>query len=199
MSVNISKCWLLISELTRVAGSWVAQSSPSVGPSLSVMALEYVPLWMPLAVLGDLGSKWGLTKLLVSLMKKLTVHPKGDQSWIFIGRTDAEAETPILWPPGAKSWLIWKDPDAGKDWGQEEKGTTEDEMVGWTRWTWVWVDSGSWWWTGKPGVLWFMGSQRGGHSWATELNWTDTLKDQVSCSRSSSYQRQANLNLNSPL
>ena len=80
MSVNISKCWLLISELTRVAGSWVAQSSPSVGPSLSVMALEYVPLWMPLAVLGDLGSKWGLTKLLVSLMKKLTVHPKGDQS-----------------------------------------------------------------------------------------------------------------------
>ena len=59
------------------------------------------------------------------------VHPKGDQSWIFIGRTDAEAETPILWPPDAKSWLIWKDPDAGKDWGQEEKGTTEDEMVGW--------------------------------------------------------------------
>ena len=80
MSVNISKCWLLISELTRVASSWEAQSSPSVGPSLSVMALEYVPLWMPLAVLGDLGSKWGLTKLLVYLMKKLTVHPKGDQS-----------------------------------------------------------------------------------------------------------------------
>ena len=60
-----------------------------------------------------------------------TVHPKGDQSWVFIGRTDAEAETPMLWPPHAKSWLIWKDPDAGKDWGQEEKGTTEDEMVGW--------------------------------------------------------------------
>ena len=59
------------------------------------------------------------------------VHPKADQSWVFIGRTDAEAETPILWPPDAKSWLIWKDPDAGKDWGQEEKGTTEDEMVGW--------------------------------------------------------------------
>ena len=59
------------------------------------------------------------------------VHPKGDQSWVFIGRTDAEAETPILWPPDAKSWLIWKDPDAGKDWRQEEKGTTEDEMVGW--------------------------------------------------------------------
>ena len=59
------------------------------------------------------------------------VHPKGDQSWVFIGRTDAEAETPILWPPHAKSWLIGKDPDAGRDRGQEEKGTTEDEMAGW--------------------------------------------------------------------
>ena len=59
------------------------------------------------------------------------VHPKGNQSWIFIGRTDAEAETPILWPPDAKKWLIWKDPDAGKDWRWEEKGTTKDEMVGW--------------------------------------------------------------------
>ena len=59
------------------------------------------------------------------------VHSKGDQTWVFIGRTDVEAETPILWPPDAKSWLIWKDPDAGKDWGQEQKGMTEDEMVGW--------------------------------------------------------------------
>ena len=58
------------------------------------------------------------------------VNPKGNQYWIFIGRTDAEAETPILWPPDAKSWLIWKDPEAGKNWGWEEKGTTEDEMVG---------------------------------------------------------------------
>ena len=57
------------------------------------------------------------------------VHPKGNQSWIFIRRTDVEAETPVLWPPNAKSWLIWKDPAAGKDWGQEDKGTTEDEMV----------------------------------------------------------------------
>ena len=100
------------------------------------------------------------------------VHPKGDQSWVFIGRTDAEAETPILWPPDAKSWLIWKDPGAGKDWGQEEKG-----MTGWDGWiasparlTWIWVNSGSWWWTGRPGVLWFMGSQRVGYDWATELN-----------------------------
>ena len=59
------------------------------------------------------------------------VYPKGNQSWIFIGRTDAEAEGPVLWPPDAKNWLIGKDPDAGKDWRQEEKGTTEDEMVGW--------------------------------------------------------------------
>ena len=59
------------------------------------------------------------------------VHPKGDQSWVFIGRSDVEAETPILWLSDVKSWLIWKDPDAGKDWGQEEKGKTEDEMVGW--------------------------------------------------------------------
>ena len=62
------------------------------------------------------------------------VHPKGDQFWVFIGGTDAEAETPVLWPPDMKSWLIVKDPDAGRDWGQEEKGTTEDEMAGWHHW-----------------------------------------------------------------
>ena len=62
------------------------------------------------------------------------VHPKGDQSWVFIGRTDVEAETPILWPPDAKNSVIGKDPDAGRDWGQEEKGRTEDEMAGWHHW-----------------------------------------------------------------
>ena len=62
------------------------------------------------------------------------VHPKGNHSWIFIGRTDDEAETPVFWPPDVKNWLIWKDPDAGKDWRQEEKGSTEDEMVGWHHW-----------------------------------------------------------------
>ena len=62
------------------------------------------------------------------------VHPKGDQFWLFIGGTDVEAETPILWPLDAESWLIWKDPVAGRDWGQEEQGTTEDEMVGWYHW-----------------------------------------------------------------
>ena len=90
------------------------------------------------------------------------VHRKGNQSWVFIGRSDVEAKTPILWPPYVKSWLIWKDPDAGKDWGREEKGTTEDEMAGWHhrlngngfRWTLGVGDGqeglaccGSWCWT----------------------------------------------------
>ena len=86
------------------------------------------------------------------------VHPK-DQPWIFIGRTDVEAETPVLWPPDVKSWLIGKDSDAGKDWRREKKGMTKDERASLTWWTWVWVDSRSWWWTGRPGVLWFMGLQ----------------------------------------
>ena len=106
------------------------------------------------------------------------VHPKGDQSWVFIGRTDAEAEAPILWPPDVKSWLIRKDPDAGKDWRQEEKGTTEDEMVGWHHWlNGHGVSSGSWWWTGRPGVLQSVGLQRVRHCWATELNWTEYSLD----------------------
>ena len=99
------------------------------------------------------------------------VHPKGDQSWVFIGRTDVEGGTPILWPPDAKNWLLGKDPDPGKDWGQGEKGTTKDEMVWWHHWLnrrWVWVNSGSWWWTGKPGVLQTMGSQWVRHDWVTE-------------------------------
>ena len=79
----------------------------------------------------------GLEKTLESLLdyKEIQpVHPNGDQFWVFIGKTDVEAETPILWPPHVKSWLIWKDPDAGKDWRQEEKGTTKDEMVEWRHW-----------------------------------------------------------------
>ena len=103
------------------------------------------------------------------------VHPKGDQSWVFIGRTDAKAETPILWPPHVKSWLT------GKDWcwdGLGARGEGDDRgwdgwMASLTWWTWVWVNSGSWWWTGRPDVLQFMGLQRVGHDWATELNWTE--------------------------
>ena len=103
------------------------------------------------------------------------VHPKGDQSWVFIERTDAEAETPILWPPHEKSWLIGKDPDAGRDWGAGGKGDDrgwDGWMASLTLWTWVWVNSRSWWWTGRPGMLRFMGLQRVGHNWVTELNWT---------------------------
>ena len=89
------------------------------------------------------GSKnWGfwtvvLEKTLESPLNSKEIkedNPKGNQSWICIGRTDAEAETPVLWPPDVKNWLIWKDPVAGKDWGQEEKATTEEEMVGWHHW-----------------------------------------------------------------
>ena len=101
------------------------------------------------------------------------VNPKGNQPWIFFGRTDAEAEAPILWPPDVKSWLIIKDLDAGKDWRQEEKGKTEDEMVGWhhlTQWTWVWASSGRWWRTGKPGVLQSMGLQRDMTEWQNNDN-----------------------------
>ena len=101
------------------------------------------------------------------------VHPKGDQSWIVIGRTDAEAETPILWPLDVENQLIGKDPDAGKDWGWEEKGMIEDEMVDGVINTMdmsLSTGSGSWWWTGKPGVLQSMGCKE---SDTTEwLNWS---------------------------
>ena len=102
------------------------------------------------------------------------VHSEGVQPWDFFGRNDANAETPVLWPPHAKSWLIGKDSDVRRDWWQEEKGTTEDEMAGWHHWLdgFDWLNSRSWWWTGRPGELRFMGSQRVGHDWATELNWT---------------------------
>ena len=99
-------------------------------------------------------------------------HPKGNQSWIFIGSTDSEAEIPIVWPPDTKNWLTRKDPDAGKDWRWAEKGMTEDEMVGWHHWrTWVWESSRRWWRTRKPGILQLMGSQRARQDWAIELNW----------------------------
>ena len=105
------------------------------------------------------------------------VHPKGNQSWVFIGRTDVEAESLILWPLDVKNGLFGNYPDAGKVWRQE-KGTTEDEMVRWhhpTQWTWVWASSGSWWWTGRPGGLQSMGSQKVRHDWVAELNWRKLL------------------------
>ena len=99
------------------------------------------------------------------------VNPKGNQSWILIWRTDAETETSILWLPDVKNRLIGKDPDAGKDWGQEGRRGRQ-RMRSWvalpTQWTWVWASSGSWWWTGRPGVLQSMASQSVGHDWVTE-------------------------------
>ena len=201
--------------------------------------LEYKESWAP--------KKWcfGTVVLEKTLESPLDcqeiepVSPKGNQPWICMGRNDAEAEAPILWPPDAKGHLIGKDSDAGKDWRHKEKGMrmTEDEMVGrhhrsnghefektpgdsegqgslaccspwrhkelinwkrpwcweilraggegsdggwddWmalsTQWTWVWVNSRSWWCvTGRPGVLQFMGLQRVGHNWVSEMNWTD--------------------------
>ena len=110
------------------------------------------------------------------------VHPKGNQSWILIGRTDVKVETPILWPPDGKSWLIWKDPDAGNGWRREEKGTTEVDMVGWHHR----LNGHEFEWT--PGV----GDDQGGlmccspwghkvgHDWATELNWSIRWKTETS-------------------
>ena len=99
------------------------------------------------------------------------VHPKGDQSWVVTGRTDAEAETPIIWSPDAKSWLIWKRPWC---WYRLKAGGEGDDrgwdgwMASLTRWTWAWASSGRWWRTGKPGVLQSMGSKRVRHDQATE-------------------------------
>ena len=104
------------------------------------------------------------------------VNLKGNQSWIFIGRTDAEAEAPILWPPDVKNQLIEKDPDAGKDWRQEEKGTTEDEMVGWHHpigWMGVWTSSGSWWMDREAWRSAVHGVAKS-WTWVTELHWIET-------------------------
>ena len=98
------------------------------------------------------------------------VNPKWNQSWIFIGRTDAEAETPILWPPDAKNWLIWEWLKAGGEGG--DRGW-DGWMASPTWWTWVWVSSRSWWWTGKPGMLQSMGSQRVRPRLSDKLNWTE--------------------------
>ena len=106
------------------------------------------------------------------------IYPKGNQSWIFIGRTDAKAETPVLWPPAAEL-THWKRP-----WCLEGLGTGgEGDDRGWDgwmaslpRWTWVCLNCGSWWWTERPGMLQFIGLQRVRHNWAAELNWTEVEK-----------------------
>ena len=104
------------------------------------------------------------------------VHPKGDQSWVFVGRTDAEAETPILLATSCEELTHWKRPWCWEGLGAGGEGDDRG-WDGWmaspTWWAWVWVNFGSWWWTGRPGVLQFMGSQRVGHDCVAELNWTD--------------------------
>ena len=149
-------------------------SSQSYGFSRShiwMWELDHKERWVP--------KNWGfwtvvLEKTLESPLdcKIKPVNPKGNQPWIFIGRTDAEAEAPTLWPPDSKKWLI------GNDAGKRLKATGAGDDRGWDGWmasptrgTWVWASSRSWWWTGKPGMLQSMGSQRVRHNWATELNW----------------------------
>ena len=107
------------------------------------------------------------------------VHPKENQSWMFIGRTDAEAETPILWPPDAKNEMThlkrtwcWQRLKAG---GEGDDRGWDSCMASLIQWTWVWVSSRSWWWTGKPGVLQSMGLQTVRHNWVTELNWIESV------------------------
>ena len=115
--------------------------------------------------------------LLLYMCKEIQlVRSEEDQPWDFFGGNDAEAETPVLWPPHAKNWLIGKDSDAGRDWGQEEKGTTEDEdgwMASLTRWIWVWVNSGSWWWTGGLACCDSWGRKESDTT--ARLNWTDVV------------------------
>ena len=104
------------------------------------------------------------------------INPKGNQSWIFIWRTDTEAETPVLCHLMQRTDSLEKPLMLRKIEGRRRRGMTEDEMVGWHHWlwTWVWASSGSWWWTGRPGVLQSMGLQRVGHDWVTEQNWEDS-------------------------
>ena len=137
-----------------------------------------VGLWRKLSAEELMHLNWVLEKTLESPLDCKEIQPvysKRDQSWVFFGMNDAKAKTPVFWPPHAMSWLIGKGSDTGRGLGAGGEGDDrgwDGWMASLTRWTWVWVNSRSWWWTGRPGVLQFMGSQRVGHDWATELNWT---------------------------
>ena len=164
---------------TRIL-EWVAisfsrgSSHPSDQTQVSCIAGRCFTIWATREVQRNLSAEeLVLEKTLQSPLdcKEIQpVNPKGNQPWIFIGRTDAE--TSILWPPDGKNWLIGKDPDAGNDIRSQIEGDDRG-WHGWmalpTWWTWVWVSSSSWWWTGKPGVLQSLGLQRAGHD--EQLNW----------------------------
>ena len=141
-------------------------------------AVSWSPWWirqaMPPLWVRDLVPEWGDN---LDSKEIKPNNPSGHPPWIFIGRTDAGAEAPVLWPSDAKSWLTeeiksryWERLRAG---GEGDDRGWDSWMASLTWWTWVWVNSRSWWWTERPGVLWFMGSQRVRHRWATELNWTE--------------------------
>ena len=121
------------------------------------------------------------------------VNPKGNQPWVFTGRADVGADAPILWPPDAKSWLIGKKPWCWERLKAEREGGNrgqDDWMASPTQWTWIWVDSGSWWWIGRPGMLQYMGLQRVGRNWATELNWTNYQKEKLRKSHVQLYKKE---------
>ena len=140
-SHEIKRCLLLARKVMTNLDSILKSRDITLSTKFHLVKAMVFPVWMWEL---DYKESWTpkswyfwtvvLEKTLVSPLdckESQPVHPKGDQSWMFIGRADAKAETPILWLPDAKSWLIGKDPDARKNWGQEEKGTTEDKMVGW--------------------------------------------------------------------
>ena len=152
-----------------------------VGPWRRLSAKELVPL--------NCGAEKTLESPLTARRSK-SVNPRGNQPWIFTGRTDAEAEAPILWPPDAKSWLFGKNPNAGK-----EKAGGKGDDRGWNgwmasliRWTWVWASSESWWRTGRPGMLQSMGLQ----SWTWLRDWTISK----TLNRTLVSVREANININ---
>ena len=172
--------WRIHKESRRVGHNWatftftfiqyVGPSSQGYGFSSShvwMWELNYKESWAP--------KNWCFwTVVLEKTLKNpldykeiKPVNTKEHQSWIFIGRTDAEAENQILWPPGVKIPWSWERLKAGEE--GDDRGW-DDWMTSPTRWTWVWTSSGSWWWTGKPGVLQFIGSQRVRYDWATEPN-----------------------------
>ena len=131
--------------------------------------LDYKESWVLLLNLGDGENSWESLGLQGD---PKGVHPKGDQSWVFIGRTDAEVETPVHCPPHVKSWLSGKDPDAWerlRAWAEGDDRGWDDWMASPSQWTWVWVNPRSWWWTERPGMLQFMGLQRARHASATKL------------------------------